>query len=381
MNYPRLWSNLFVEKRQPVSLIHFVTERCNARCRHCFVDFDHAIGTEQELSTEEIVRLTKTLGDALFSVYLTGGEPFLRKDLFAIVAAYGQHTAVRSINVATNGMYTDAVRGFIDRYRASGLGQRLMFSISIDDVGERHDANRRVPGLYARALATYRLIAAHDDPRIIPTVAITVTPYNCDVIVDLYRSLRASGVRSFIPILMREQGVVQVVAHKQRVLAAHAELVRLVESDQAAGTTIGTGTDLLGCYVNARNQVFNRILPDIYLKRRTRVDCTAGTLFGVVFPNGDVCPCEVQRSFVLGNLRDHDMDFQALWRGREARAVYHRMREQGCACTFDGAWAINILARPVFLPRLALYVARNLWRLRRTGLSPVGRGSRGCGGE
>jgi MoaA/NifB/PqqE/SkfB family radical SAM enzyme len=361
MNYWRLGLNVFFQKQQPVSLIHFITKRCNARCRHCFIDFDNPSSPDDELSTDEIVRLTKSFGELLFSVYVTGGEPFLRKDIFEIVAAYCENSPAQSINVASNGMYTDAIARFIERFRAAGFHQRLMISISIDDVQDRHDENRRVPGLYEQALASYRLIASHGDPQIVPIVAITVTPYNCENVVTHYRSLRASGLRSFIAILMREQGVVKTVERKQRVLQCHAELVRLIETDQREGHTVGTGSDLLGCYVNARNQVFNRTLPDIYLERKKAVECTAGTLFGVVFPNGDVCPCEVQDRFALGNLRNHHMDFQALWQSAEARAVYRKMRDAGCACTFDGAWAINILANPAYFARLSICFAQNLW--------------------
>jgi len=363
MNYPALWFNTFVQKRQPISLIHLITRRCNARCNHCFIDFDDPISLEDELSTEEIARLTRTFGDLLFSVYIAGGEPFLRKDIFEIVSAYCKDTAVESVNIATNGMYTEAVGRFIDKFRAAGLEKRLMFSVSIDNFEALHDSNRRAPGLYKNAVATYKLIESYNDKKIIPTVAITVTPYNYRNVVDVYHFLKAGGIRSFTAILMREQGVVKVIEEKRQVLKAHGELVRLIEADQFKRVTVGAGSDLLGCYVKARNNVFNKILPAIYLTQGKSFDCCAGTLFGVIFPNGDVCPCEVQEQFVLGNLREYNMDFVKLWKSKKARTVYRKMREEKCACTFDGAWAVNILSNSVFLPRLFYYFFRNIFHL------------------
>jgi len=364
MNHWRLLSNTFVSKKQPISLIHLITRRCNARCRHCFIDFDNPTCVEDELSTEEITRLVKTFGDALFSIYITGGEPFLRRDMFEIVSAYCKETAVGSVNIATNGMYTEAVRAFLDKYCAAGLGKRIMFSISIDNLEALHDANRRAPGLFERAIATYRLIDSYNDDRIIPTVTITVTSHNYKDVVGLYRILKESGVTSFFPILMREQGVVKAIDQKPRVLRAHQELVRLIEADQSAGATMGTGRDLLGCYVNARNNIFNRILPDIYLAHGRAFECSAGTLFGVIFPNGDVCPCEVQEQYVMGNLREYNMDFGRLWNSQQARTVYRKMRQEKCSCTFDGAWAVNIISNKVFLPQLAFYFLKNIVHLR-----------------
>jgi MoaA/NifB/PqqE/SkfB family radical SAM enzyme len=281
-----------------------------------------------------------------------------------VVFAYCKNTAVGSVNIATNGMFTDAVRSFIDKFRAANLGKRLMISISIDNFEEQHDENRRVAGLSKRALATYRMLAAYDDPMIVPVIAITVAHHNYGNVADVYRALRSSGITSFIPILMREQGVVKSIENKREVLAAHAELVRMIEADQREGETLGTGADFLGSYVNARNSVFNEVMPDIYLGQGKPFHCTAGTLFGVVYPNGDVRPCEVQEDFVLGNLRDYGMNFKKLWKSKEARAVTRNTLATGCACTFDGAWSVNVVASPQFLPRLVYYFSQNVLRSR-----------------
>ena len=45
--------NVFVSRRTPISLVHFVTERCNARCAHCFIDFDNQPRHEGTLDLEE----------------------------------------------------------------------------------------------------------------------------------------------------------------------------------------------------------------------------------------------------------------------------------------------------------------------------------------
>jgi MoaA/NifB/PqqE/SkfB family radical SAM enzyme len=360
MNYASLLLTTFVQKKQPISLIHLITRRCNARCRHCFIDFDAPHPPSDELSTEEIVRLTKTFGDGLFNIYIAGGEPFLRKDIFEIVSAYCDNTSVKSVNIATNGMFTDAVGRFIDSFRAARTGKRLMVSISIDNFEAQHDGDRRSPGLFKSAVATYKLIESYDDEKIIPTVAMTVTPYNHQNVAGAYRFLRSSGIRAFSAILMREQGVVKVIEDKRNVLKAHGELVRLIEADQREGATVGTGNDLLGCYVNARNSVFNRTLPALYLTRGKSFNCCAGTLFGVIFPNGDICPCEVQERFILGNLREYGMDFMKLWKSRKARATYREMRGEKCACTFDGTWAVNILSNIGFLPALLYYFVKNI---------------------
>ena len=89
--------NLYLTKKYPISLIHFLTNRCNARCPFCFIDFDNPETFKDELSTEEIVKLTKQLGDCLINVNITGGEPFLRNDIYDIVEAYFKNTTILSV--------------------------------------------------------------------------------------------------------------------------------------------------------------------------------------------------------------------------------------------------------------------------------------------
>ena len=63
-------SNIYFSRNEPVSLVHFVTNRCNARCSFCFIDFDDPKTFKGELSLEEIDLLTKNLGSSLLNFSL-----------------------------------------------------------------------------------------------------------------------------------------------------------------------------------------------------------------------------------------------------------------------------------------------------------------------
>src|SRR5260370_14183920 len=63
-----------------VYLIIGLTYDCNSFCRTCFNWEQLRKNKEHELSLEELQRTFASLGDLLFIV-MSGGEPFLRRDL------------------------------------------------------------------------------------------------------------------------------------------------------------------------------------------------------------------------------------------------------------------------------------------------------------
>ena len=91
-NLPHVLNNIYFSKKEPVSVVHFLTNRCNARCSFCFIDFEDPKTFQNELSLEEIDKLTKNMGKSLLNVNLTGGEPFARSDITEIAKCYIKNT-------------------------------------------------------------------------------------------------------------------------------------------------------------------------------------------------------------------------------------------------------------------------------------------------
>ena len=77
--------NNFISRKYPISLVHFITNRCNARCSFCFIDFNNPETFKDELKLDEIDKLTKNLGNNLLNINITGGEPFARKEISQIL--------------------------------------------------------------------------------------------------------------------------------------------------------------------------------------------------------------------------------------------------------------------------------------------------------
>jgi len=358
MNWPHFITNAIFTKDEPLSLVHFLTDRCNARCPHCFVDFTDPVPADKLLSLDEIRGLTKTMGSSLYNVNLTGGEPFLREDLFEIVSAYFANTTVKSIVITSNGTLVAAVRSFVDKFARSGIKGRIKLSFSLDHVEDRHDALRNVKGAFTSVLESYRIVEGCRDGRIMPDIALTVTPYNYQDIVALHASLKGRGIRHFSAILMREAGAVNRIADKSAVFSAYDQLASRIEADERS---YPASHRLQETIRRAKNALVKDIYSAIYCAPRHQVACSAGSLFGVIYPGGDVYPCEVLDSdYCFGNVRDTGLNFMRLWRSEQAVSARALQLRSSCSCTYECAWSVNVVTRPVYWARMFMVWCRNL---------------------
>jgi MoaA/NifB/PqqE/SkfB family radical SAM enzyme len=352
MNWIRFAANCCLLRKEPVSLVYFVTNRCNARCRHCFIDFTDPGQFREELTVDELDRITRTLGGSLYNLNLTGGEPFLREDLWEIAECFLRNTPVRSIVVTTNGFFTDRVRRFLDRFIGSGHRAHLKISVSIDDDEKAHDRGRGVEGLHRQAMETLMAAQSRADGRVLADAVITVSPWNHERVVARYHRLRSSGVRQCNAVLARRQGISRGNAGDPAVIASYRALSDAIRADALYREVPGLGARAVEAIKDAKNRTVAEILSRDLPHGGDVVPCMAGSLFGVIGHDGDVFPCEVlgaKRRF--GNLRECGFDFRKLWEGVQANDCRRFIDATRCACSYECAWSVNVLSSPRLMLR------------------------------
>ena len=82
-----------------------VTDKCNLRCFYCMpnegIDF---VKQKQLMSYEELLRGVSVLSKrGVSKVRITGGEPFLRKDILYFIKQLSETKGIDKIAVTTNG--------------------------------------------------------------------------------------------------------------------------------------------------------------------------------------------------------------------------------------------------------------------------------------
>jgi MoaA/NifB/PqqE/SkfB family radical SAM enzyme len=67
-------------------------------------------------------------------------------------------------------------------------------------------------------------------------------------------------------------------------------------------------------------------------EQKAQLKCYAGTAGAVIYDEGTVSSCE--NLDAVGNLRDHEWNFQSLWRS-EAMKARRKKAADGCFCTHE----------------------------------------------
>ena len=138
-------------KHRPLNVHFDLTYRCNERCVHCYLDHeDHG-----ELTTAEILRVLEELAAAgVLTLTFSGGEIFLRPDLFEILAA--ARRLHFDISLKSNALLISAEHAA--RLRQLGV-RSIQISVYSDDPAV-HDAITKVSGSLARTIAAVPLLVA-----------------------------------------------------------------------------------------------------------------------------------------------------------------------------------------------------------------------------
>ncbi len=285
----------------PLSAHLDLTMRCNELCVHCY----RVIEERPELTTAEIKALLADLARA-GTLYLTfsGGEIFLRPDLFEIIA---EAKRLRfDLRLKTNALLVTEERA--RRLRELGVRQVDVSIYSVD--ADVHDAVTKIPGSLARSLAAIeRLIALGVRVKI-----------NCPLMQDNvggYRAVRALAVRLGVPcgfdpmISARNDGDTGPVLLR----IGRADLKRVL-----GDTTLNPEP-----------------LPATSPEIRSDLDeplCGAGHNACYVSAYGDVTPC-VALPVVCGNIRQ--TPFAEIWNDshdmRRVRAIRVRDLHTCSSCT------------------------------------------------
>ena len=112
--------------RQITYLRLSVTDRCNLRCHYCMPEGMTFLPKEMLLSYEEMLRLVGILaGNGVEKVRITGGEPFVRREVLGFLTELKNIDGLGKRYVTTNGVVPDKVFAHLPDLALSGVNLSL----------------------------------------------------------------------------------------------------------------------------------------------------------------------------------------------------------------------------------------------------------------
>lgn len=337
----------FKNGSMPVQLTYFVTTRCNASCPHCFYAAELNNPQKHDLSLEEVERISKSMDDLLL-IYIGGGEPFLRTDLPEIVEIFCRNNHTRIVSIPTNGFLPALMLPSIERMCQKCPSTSIHINVSIDDIGEAHEKFRKVPGGWNKLLQTMDGIKELKKKYSNLSLGCNATfhHFNQDRFKEIYFHMRDVLRPDSININL-VRGKPKDPVSKDIDIAKYREVLSLLQADLRQSRLAVTKSSFQSL-INENQARAKELIYNTYITNKPQIECTAGRLAAVIYPDGDVYPCELLEdpAYKLGNLRENGCDFRALWSSAKAHETAKWIVETKCFCTHECFMSLNTMFTP-----------------------------------
>lgn len=329
-------------RKLPMNLTLSVSYKCNSRCKTCNIYKKSC----NELSLTEWQRVFKTMDKDLFWVTISGGEPFLRKDLSELVCSLYDICLPSIINIPTNGLLNKKIPEIVDKITLHCKKAQIVINISIDEVGEKHDDIRGVKGNYSKALKTYSALKSIDRGNLSIGIHTVISKFNVTRIPEIYRHLRTLNPDSYITEIAEEREELKTIgADISPEFYDYARAVDFLTKELKEDHF-----NRIGNITRAFRIEYYQMVKQILKEHRQIIPCYSGFASAQIAPDGDVWMCCIKAESV-GNLRDVEYDFRKIWFSNKAKIVRQSIKNGECYCPLANASYTNMLHNPKTLFR------------------------------
>jgi MoaA/NifB/PqqE/SkfB family radical SAM enzyme len=340
------------EKNELQSIIFFVTSACNQKCAHCF-NWQN-LNRQGDLRLEEIEKISLNL-PRFSRLLMSGGEPFLRKELPDIVRLFYRNNNIEAVVIPSNGTLTSiivpAMRTILE------ISARLNVSVcfSLDGLAESHDSLRGMKGSFEKSLTSIRMLGElkREYGNLSINVASTITAHNMNEIKKLIDFIRA-----------KDDNVIEM---------HYFDVVRDSPCDPSVKNL--NGTELKNLFENTilpyqeeqtrelKKAGYGFVAPLIAKMEMSMVahrykmqyehlfqgktwgrECQAGRSIMVIDSNGNLSSCESRPS--LANVRKINYDFQDFIHSEKFQSELEYIRKSGCSCTHSAFLTKSVFKSP-----------------------------------
>lgn len=299
----------------PTDVSIITTYRCQMQCKMCDI-WENPSDSKREITAKELEMLPN-----FKFVNITGGEPFVRRDLEDIVEVMFKKAP--RIVISTSGWHTDRIVKMAERFPNIGI------RVSIEGLSQKNDDLRGREGSFDRAM---RLLLT------LKEMGIKDIGYGCTV------SNKNSEDMLWLYKLSRELGMEFATASFHNSYYFHKDDNEITNKDEVINNFRKLMEELLkdNSPKSWYRAFFNLGLINYIREQPRMLPCEAGTANFFIEPYGDVYPCNGLEDRYwkesMGNIRDV-ATFDEVWFSEQAEKVRGLVRTCPKNCWMVGTAA------------------------------------------
>ncbi|MDR2119536.1 MAG: radical SAM protein [Tannerella sp.] len=300
---------------RPTDMSIITTYRCPMRCKMCDI-WNNPTEADREIRPEELEILPRVR-----FANVTGGEPFVRKDLDRIVAVLFKKSP--RVVISTSGWFEDRLVQLAKEFPRIGI------RISIEGLSQKNDELRGRQGGFdkgLRTLLTLREMGLKDIG-----FGCTVSNHNSADMLALYRLSKALGMEFATAAFHNSYYFHKYdnqITNKKEVIGNFEKLIEMQMQEKHPKSW--------------SRAFFNNGLINYIEGNRRMLPCEAGSINFFVDPYGEVYPCNglEKRLWMesMGNIRRVSA-FDEIWNSEQAQ----RVREKVSCCP-KNCWMVGTAA-------------------------------------
>jgi len=291
--------------KMPTDAVVAVTYRCNSRCLMCGI---WKIKGHTELAPKDYLKLPKSLRD----INISGGEPFLRRDLIKVIENIRKQCPKARIIISTNGFLPKVIKKVLPRVQK--IAPKVELNISIDGFGKMHEKMRGIDGGWQKVLETLIFAKKQLGAKRVK-LAFTVSEKNYFDLIKVYDFSRDFGI-----------GFSLAVAHSSDIYFGktknhfHAQIKNIRKELERLNTKFVQSANPK----NWARAYFTDGLQNIVQGKKAPLPSYSGEDFFYMDPRGDIYP-SVMDNVIMANLK-HIENFKDFWFSGQAQKARNKIK-------------------------------------------------------
>ncbi len=327
LRFPFEYSGQAGNASSPLAVNMLVTSQCNLHCQMCSFNAQKFSPDGKELTLEEIKGFLSRISKKKLHIFLSGGEPFTRPDIFDIIGHINELKL--NFGICTNGtLLTEEKAERLLRSKPAFI----IFSLHGDR--ELHDSITGMQGSFDKLITSIKMMrAGKKRPKVLINCA--VSPANIGNLLDVARISDESGADMLrfehLNFISEENAIKQAQVSK-----------KIFPDDEIDFSTFHFGgLEESRCLSAIKNVISKRkdfripIYFKPYLSDREIASWYSGESLSsrkcffiwrsfYVASNGDIFPCQFLL-YKMGNVLSDDLD--TIWNGKKYREFRLQMKK------------------------------------------------------